>query len=201
MSVQKTPGRRGGVDHDAIHWEEDLRPFSRLPREPRRSPRQSAPAWIPALASLALVAFACLLVATFVNNNRPALNTIALAPTATMLIITPTPTAFVPPTATPYAPPTDTPPPPTPTAPAVSDDPIFVGAQVMVVDTGPNGLNFRREPTRSAERIRSLPEGSVYEVVGGPVSADGYTWWQLRDPSDGTTGWGAGIYLRKVVQP
>jgi hypothetical protein len=201
MSVQKTPSRRGGVDHDAIHWEEDLRPFTRLPREPRHSPRQRAPAWIPALVSLVLVGFACLLVATFVNNNRPALNRLALAPTATMLIITPTATEFVPPTATPYAPPTDTPPPPTPTVLAVSNDPIFVGAQVKVVDTGPNGLNFRREPSRSAERIRSLPEGSVYEVVGGPTEADGYTWWQLRDPSDGTTGWGAGIYLRRVVQP
>lgn len=118
-----------------------------------------------------------------------------------MLIITPTATDFVPPTATPYTPPTDTPPPPTPTVLAVSNDPIFVGAQVKVVDTGPNGLNFRREPNRSAERIRSLPEGSVYEVVGGPTDADGYTWWQLRDPSDGTTGWGAGIYLRRIVQP
>ncbi|MGQ9903391.1 MAG: hypothetical protein ACUVRU_03435 [Anaerolineae bacterium] len=201
MSVQKTPSRRGGVDHDAIHWEEDLRPFTRLPREPRHSPHQRAPAWIPALASLALVGFACLLVVTFINNNRPALNTLALAPTATMLIITPTATDFAPPTATPYAPPTDTPPPPTPTVLTVSDDPIFVGAQVKVVDTGPNGLNFRREPSRSAERIRSLPEGSVHEVIGGPADADGYTWWQLRDPSDGATGWGAGIYLRKVVQP
>ncbi|MCS7060513.1 MAG: SH3 domain-containing protein [Anaerolineae bacterium] len=201
MSVQKTPGRPGGIDHGAIHWEEDLRPLSRLPRQPRRAPQQQAPAWIPALVSLLLVSVACLVVATFINNNRPALNTLALAPTATLIIVTPTATELVPPTATPYTPPTDTPPPPTPTAPAVSDDPIFVGAQVKVVDTGPNGLNFRREPSRSAERIRSLPEGSVYEVIGGPVEAEGYTWWQLRDPSDGTAGWGAGIYLRKVVQP
>ena len=201
MSVQKTPGRRGGVDQDAIHWEEDLRPFTRLPREPRHSARQKVPGWIPALVSLVLVGFACIVVVSFINSNRPALSTLALAPTATMMIVTPTPTEFVPPTATPYAPPTDTPPPPTPTVPAVSNDPIIVGAQVKVVETGPNGLNFRKEPSTKAEKIRSLPEGAVYEVVGGPTDADGYTWWQLKDPSDGITGWGAGIYLRRIVQP
>jgi hypothetical protein len=201
MSVQKTPGRRGGVDQNAIHWEEDLKPFSRLPREPRRSPRQSVPGWIPALVSFLLVTLACGLGALFINNNRPALRSISFAPTATFAVVTATATEMAPPTATPYVPPTDPPPPATPTGPGVSEEPITIGAQVKIVDTGPNGLNFRKEPTTQAEKIRSLPEGSVYEVVGGPASADGYTWWQLRDPADSMTGWGAEIYMRRIAQP
>ncbi len=201
MSVQKTPDRRGGVDQKAIHWEEDLRPFSRLPREPRRSPRQNVPGWIPALVSFALVAIACGGLSVFINNNRPALNALQFAPTSTVAVVTPTATEFVPPTATPYAPPTDTPPPLTPTTLPVSDEPIAVGSQVKILDTGPNGLNFRREPTTQAEKIRSLPEGNIYEVVGGPANADGYVWWQLKDPTDGTTGWGAANYMRKVANP
>ena len=200
MSVQKTPDRRGGFDQKAIHWEEDLRPFSRLPRESKRSPGQNVPAWIPALISLAVVSVACGLIATFINNNRPALTALQFAPTSTVAVVTPTATEFVPPTATPYAPPTETPAPP-PTMLPVSDEPIGVGAQVKIVDTGPNGLNFRREPTTQAEKIRSLPEGNVYEVIGGPASADGYLWWQLRDPTDGTTGWGAANYMRRIASP
>lgn len=200
MSVQKAPDRRGGVNQKAIHWEEDLRPFVRLPREPRRTPRQPVPAWIPALVSFALVAAACGLVATFINNNRPALSRISLGPTATVAVVTPTATELAPPTATPYAAPTATPVSP-PTAAPVSDAPITVGAQVKIVDTGPNGLNFRKDPTTQAEKIRSLPEGNIYEVVGGPASADGYTWWQLKDPGDGITGWGAANYMRRIAQP
>jgi hypothetical protein len=71
---------------------------------------------------------------------------------------------------------------------------------VKIVDTGPTGLNFRKTPARAGEKIRSLGEGNVYEVVGGPQQADGLTWWQLKDPSDGTSGWGAADYM-KVVPP
>jgi hypothetical protein len=200
MSVQKTPDRRGGTDEDAIHWEEDLKPFTRLPREPRREPKQRIPALIPGLISLVVVVVACGLAAKFVNDNRPALSNISIAPTATFAIITPTVTEYVPPTATPYAAPTDTPVPQPTAQPGVSNDPIAVGATIKIVDTGPSGLNFRKEPSRAAEKIRSLPEGNLYEVVGGPQSADGLTWWQLKDPTDGQTGWGAADYMRVVPQ-
>jgi hypothetical protein len=200
MSVQKMPDQRGGVDDKAIHWEEDLKPFSRLPREPRRTPRQRVPALIPGLISLVIVVAACGFVAKFINDNRPALSNIAMSPTSTFAIITPTATEFVPPTATPYAAPTDTPPAAPPTDVGITNDPITVGAQVKIVDTGPTGLNFRKEPSRSAEKLRTLPEGNIYEVIGGPQNADGLVWWQLKDPSDGTTGWGAADYMRVVAR-
>jgi hypothetical protein len=198
MSVQKSPDQRGGVDNSSIHWEEDLKPFTRLPREPRDEPRQRIPAIIPGLISLIIVVAACAFVAKFVNDNRPALSNIALAPTSTFAVITPTVTDYVPPTATPYAAPTDTPLPNVAPAAGTTNDPISVGAKIKIVDTGPTGLNFRKSPTRAAEKIRSLPEGNIYDVVGGPQAADGLTWWQLKDPSDGMIGWGASDYMKVV---
>lgn len=197
MSVQKLPDQRGGVDNKAIHWEEDLKPFQRLPREERKSPRQRVPAIIPGLISLVIVAVACGFAYKFVDDNRPALSNLAIAPTATFEFITPTATDYVPPTATPYAAPTDTPIPAV-QPPAGNNSPIAVGARVKIVDTGPNGLNFRKTPSRTGEKIRSLPEGSVYDVIGGPQNADGLVWWELRDPSDNITGWGAGDYMQVV---
>lgn len=196
MSVQNSPDRRGGVDDSKAQWEEDLKPFKRLPREPRDVPRQRVPAFIPMLVSFGLVAVACALAATFVNQNRPALN--FAAPTATLQLIIPTATEAVPPTATPYVAPTDTPVPQATAGAAAPGGPISVGARVVIVDTGGNGLNFRREPTTSAEKIRSLPDGTIYEVVGGPQDAGGYTWWQLKDPADGTVGWGVQNYMRQA---
>ena len=197
MSVQKTPDQHGGIDNKAIHWEEDLKPFQRLPREERKLPRQHVPAIIPGVISLIIVVVACGFALKFLNDNRPALTSFASAPTATFAIITPTPTEYVPPTATPYVAPTDTPIAPTQAVDA-NNAPIGVGAKVKIVDTGPTGLNFRKTPARAGERIRSLPEGAIYDVVGGPQNADGLVWWELRDPSDNTTGWGAGDYMRVV---
>ena len=194
MSVQKTPDRRGGFDDRQIQWEEDLKPFKRLPREPHEHPRQPVPAIIPMLVSFALVGVACFLAASFVNQNRPALN--FNAPTATFQIIIPTPTEEIPPTATPYVAPTEAPTPEPTDATVSQPGTIGVGVRVMIVGTGGNGLNFRREPSTSAEKIRSLPDGTIYEVVGGPQENGGYTWWQLRDPSDGTIGWGVQNYMQ-----
>jgi hypothetical protein len=194
MSVQKTPDRRGGFDNEKIQWEEDLKPFKRLPREPRVSAQQRVPAIIPMIVSFVLVALACGLAAAFINQNRPSLN--FAAPTATFQIVTPTATEVIPPTATPYVAPTETPIPQPIDAQLGLSGPISVGARVVIVDTGGNGLNFRREPSTSAEKIRSLPDGNVYEVVGGPQDNGGYTWWQLRDPADGTIGWGVQNYMR-----
>ncbi|MFN3705789.1 MAG: hypothetical protein ACK4WM_07335 [Thermoflexales bacterium] len=195
MSVQKTNDSDQRFDSAQIQWEQDLRPFQRLPRQPRQRPQQAVHGAIPALISFVLVALACASAVAFINQNRPALNVVI--PTSTPVVIVPTNTPFVPPTATPYVPPTSTPPAP-PSAPAAgpAGNTFGIGARVTIVGTGGSGLNFRRAPSIYAERIRSLPEGSVYEIVGGPEQADGFTWWQLRDPSDGAIGWGVQNYMQ-----
>ncbi|HEV2528538.1 MAG TPA: SH3 domain-containing protein [Thermomicrobiales bacterium] len=49
-------------------------------------------------------------------------------------------------------------------------------------------LNVRAEPTISGVIIGTLAYGAIVTVVGGPVAADGYTWYQLA--RDGQTlGW------------
>jgi hypothetical protein len=197
MSVQKSPDEKGNLDKNKIRWEQDLKPFTRLPREKRPHTRQRLPAWIPLLVSFAAILPVCVLSLSLLDRLRPAAKALSIA-TATTVYITPatTPTVFVPPTATPYVAPTETPL-PSPTVPAAAGDPtmIAVGGKARIVNTGGAGVNFRDRPTISGKLLRKLPEGNVYEIVGGPQEADGYTWWQLRDSTDGTLGWGAQNFL------
>lgn len=210
MSVQQRPDRRGGmrnVDNKAVQWEEDLKPFTRLPRPTRPDAPRRSPVIIPALVSLALSLFACGIAASFINRNMPAMPQIPQfailgrpAGTATRPPTTPTVSSRTPATATPYAAPTDTPT-PAPTAyPTPAPGQIGVGTFVRITDTGPDGLNFRKDPARNGARIRGLPEGGVYPVVGGPVQADGITWYQLRD-KDNTLGWGSSAFLKLAPKP
>ncbi len=198
MSVQKTPDRRGmnrGVNDDEIHWEEDLRPFSRLPRPPAVRPAQRFPTWLPGIVSIVIIASACGLSISTFNRNRSKLNDIFTPATATVQVLIPTPTEDIPPTATPFLAATETPIPQPTVDPSLTGG-IGVGSKVRIFDTGPTGLNFRKSPSRGGEKIRSLPEGNVYEVVGGPTQADGFIWWQLKDNVDGTVGWGVQNYLQ-----
>lgn len=55
-------------------------------------------------------------------------------------------------------------------------------------------LRVRREPSLAAEPLGMLlAEGERVAVVGGPVEADGYRWWEVE--LDGQRGWCAGAYL------
>jgi hypothetical protein len=198
MSVQKRPDRKGRLDDRQLQWEQDLRPFSRLPREKRPETRQKLPAWIPLLVSFVVIAPACVVLFNLLDRIRPAAQALAV-PTATISIITPTATPFVPPTATPYIAPSATPPPTAAVAQSgAAPGAIAVGGKVRVFETGGGGLNMRDNPTTKGALLRKLPEGNVYEVIGGPRDADGYTWWQLKDPADGVTGWGAQRFLQPV---
>lgn len=194
MSVQHTPDRRGSDRNDeAIHWEEDLKPFTRLPRDKRPERKQRIPSWVPGLISVALVAVACSMAVNFVNRSQPALNRAFAAATATSVSVSPTPTDEFPPTATPFMAATETPV-PQPTLDGASNVGITVGGKVKVFDTG-SGLNFRKGPSRNAELIKKLPDGDVLEVIGGPTQADNFIWWQMKD-SSGVVGWGVQTYLQ-----
>ena len=92
------------------------------------------------------------------------------------------------PTPTP-APPTATPLPPTP-IPAT----IRPGVNVVVANTGEDGMSFRTGPGTKYVRIEVLKDGAVLKVVGGPEDADGFTWWRLQDQA-GTIGWGVEDFL------
>ncbi len=83
----------------------------------------------------------------------------------------------------------------TPTARPTAQGGMAVGDSVKV--SGTNGvLNMRDGAGTGYQVIGSLREGTVVEIVGGPKSGNGYTWWQVRTDT-GTVGWAAGDWLKK----
>jgi hypothetical protein len=151
--------------------------------EPTPRPGQTDLAWYEWLIIL-VVSVGGLLLCAF--GGRSILAGFA-SPTAT-------PTVIVRPTFTPV--PTATPTPtPTPT-PVPAPTEIAVGGFVRIVE----GVNFRSEASTGGQLIRALADGVVLEVIGGPQTADGFTWWQLKDV-DGSIGWAASQYLVPVPPP
>lgn len=49
--------------------------------------------------------------------------------------------------------------------------------------------NMRTSPNRSAPKNGAIPAGDTFEVLDGPVCADGYAWWQVN--YNGVIGWTA----------
>ena len=64
-------------------------------------------------------------------------------------------------------------------------------AAPTMVNTPGECLNVRAEPSRNGALMRCLPHGTRITVIGGPVRADGYSWYHLQG-----YGWAAGEYLR-----
>ncbi len=58
-------------------------------------------------------------------------------------------------------------------------------ARVYVRD---DGLKLRSAPGTTARVIEKMPRGTVVEVIEGPKSSGGYTWWKVKAPS-GAVGW------------
>lgn len=120
--------------------------------------------------------------------GRSIVSTLAVSvptPTITPTIFRPTVTLIP----TPTSAPTFT---PTPKVP----DTIATGGYVVVT----NGVNFRKDASTTAQIIRTLGEGEVLEVIGGPTAANDLTWWQLRDPN-GAEGWAAQDYIKPTAPP
>ena len=69
--------------------------------------------------------------------------------------------------------------------------PPSVGSVVTVSYTSGSGLNLHSSTSRSSTVVKALPEGTQMNVIGGPVSSEGYVWWNLRGVVGGTqyTGW------------
>jgi spore germination protein YaaH len=45
-----------------------------------------------------------------------------------------------------------------------------------------DGLKMRAAPTTAGTIMATLAAGDALQVIGGPVSAEGYTWWQVSGP-------------------
>jgi hypothetical protein len=55
-----------------------------------------------------------------------------------------------------------------------------IGDRVQVANTAGVGLNVRNCAGTSCTKITNEPDGSKGTVIGGPTSANGFTWWDIN---------------------
>lgn len=77
--------------------------------------------------------------------------------------------------------------------------PLAVGVQAAVVNVGSDELNVRNIPSiNNSEVLFRARAGTLFNVIGGPQEADGFSWWQLHDPQFEVIGWAVANYLQTV---
>lgn len=77
---------------------------------------------------------------------------------------------------------------------------LEVGNIVEVFGTQGSGLSLRREPGLSSMVDGYGLENEIFEIKGGPISAEGYNWWFLVNIYDNSKqGWAVGAYLRETA--
>ncbi len=78
---------------------------------------------------------------------------------------------------------------------------IGVGGYVQVTGTDGAGLRMRSQPGLEGDVHFTAMDSEVFLVIGGPVAADGYTWWHLEAPYDQSrNGWSAGDFLAPIQE-
>ena len=65
---------------------------------------------------------------------------------------------------------------------------LEIGAQAQVASTDGTPSRLRSEPSTWGDVVQSLPEGTIFEIIGGYMCGSGYRWWQVQ-LADGTQGW------------
>lgn len=66
-----------------------------------------------------------------------------------------------------------------PTPFTASSASLSIGVSAIVTENGDN-LNARRQPSTNASVVAILRSSEIFPVVGGPVTAEGFTWWQVE---------------------
>ena len=87
---------------------------------------------------------------------------------------------------------------PTATLPAVPTDQngFGRGKYVQISGTGGVGLRIREGAGTSFNTNFLANESEVFKIIGGPIDADGITWYQLVAPyDDARQGWASAEYL------
>ena len=70
-------------------------------------------------------------------------------------------------------------------APAASPS-AASGVRLKVANTEGQGANMRQRPSTTAPVLRTLPDGTVVEAIGGETNAEGRNWRNVRDPNGQT---------------
>ena len=195
-------GGKRGVDDQQIQWEEDLKPLTRLPREPHDPIAQRTPVWIPALVALAAILLVCSFAYTALQRNLPAASELiaSLRVTPTRSISTQVPTDVVRPTATRYLAPTDAP--PTPTVGPSPKPGAPIGGSLTIGGYARVGSTARLRASASAvgNPLSVVGDPIVMQILEGPVSAENYKWWRLKN-TDGSSVWTIDGNLEPAAKP
>lgn len=79
---------------------------------------------------------------------------------------------------------------------------IQIGSVVIVEGVDANTLNVRSSASLTESSILfRAEEGEIFNIVDGPAQSDGFTWWQIQDPSDvNRTGWAVSNFLTVQAQ-
>lgn len=73
---------------------------------------------------------------------------------------------------------------------------LAIGDRVRVATQGGARLTVRARPGQSSSVVTRVAAGTTLDILGGPQSADGYRWWQVRGAD--FTGWAAENWLVKT---
>jgi hypothetical protein len=73
---------------------------------------------------------------------------------------------------------------------------IEVGGTVQVVRTAGDALRAHSAPGTNTPISTRFVEGTMLEVIEGPVQLDGYTWWHVRN--DQGSGWCVDRFLESI---
>jgi hypothetical protein len=79
-------------------------------------------------------------------------------------------------------------------SPGASPSPAAPGVRLKVANTDGQGANMRQRPSTTSPVLRTLPDGTVVEAIGGEQQAEGRGWRNVRD-QNGQTGWVASEFL------
>jgi quercetin dioxygenase-like cupin family protein/uncharacterized protein YgiM (DUF1202 family) len=60
-------------------------------------------------------------------------------------------------------------------------DGLGIGAIVAITE---DGVNVRSEATTDSDIVDSFPAGPQFEIIGGPVEGESYTWYEVRGVGD-----------------
>jgi serine/threonine protein kinase len=79
---------------------------------------------------------------------------------------------------------------------AVRPGVLAIGVRARVVTQGGARLTVRNAAGQSRSVVTRVNAGTTLEIIGGPQTAEGYRWWQVR--GNGFTGWAAENWLTRI---
>ena len=66
---------------------------------------------------------------------------------------------------------------------------VYKGEKVYAANVLDENLNIRRSPNLSAKIITYVKNGTEFQILNGPVCADGLMWWEASTNNGSTKGW------------